>query len=82
MSDFHLGDRVMWITERETGIIIDLLDYEEKKIGLIGVILDSTKEFRQLKARDCKLYSFPDPLKELNEWLEQGNNSFPPGDCY
>lgn len=82
MIDFHLGDRVMWITEREPGIVIDLLDYEGENMGMIGVLLSSTKEFRSLKARDCELYNPSDPVDELDQWIEDGNIGFPPSDCY
>jgi hypothetical protein len=81
MVDFHLGDRVMWITERQPGIIIDLLDYEGENIGMIGVLLN-TKEFRSLKARDCEIYNPPVPTSDLDQWIKDGNIGFPPSDCY
>lgn len=82
MVDFHLGDRVMWITERQSGIIIDLLDYEGENIGMIGVLFDDTKEFQSLKARDCELYSPPDPVDDIDRWIANGGVGFPPSDCY
>lgn len=82
MVDFHLGDRVMWITEREPGIIIDLLDYEGERVGMIGVFLVDKKEFKSLKARDCELHTPPDPVDEIDQWIKNGGVGFPPSDCY
>lgn len=82
MVDFHLGDKVMWITERELGIIIDLLDYEGEDVGMIGVLLDASKEFRHLKARDCELHIPADPIDEIDDWIKRGGAGFPPSDCY
>ena len=82
MVDFYLGDCITWITEKETGIIIDLLDYEGEEAGIVGIILDETKKFELIKACDCELYSPPDPLEELDEWLAAGNVGFPRSDYY
>lgn len=60
MDDFHLGDRVIWTANCRLGIIIDLLDYEGGRRGVIGVVLDNPKEFKSISAAECKRHEPPD----------------------
>lgn len=54
--DFHLGERVLWVVQKETAIIINLLDYEGNDRGLIGILLDSTRHVFSVKADTCISY--------------------------
>jgi len=87
MVDFHLGDRVMWVTQKETGIVIDLLDYEGEDQGLIGVLLDSTKQAHHVSAKECTPYERPpsswmDDLTMQEKYYIEVEGRYPPNDYY
>jgi len=87
MVDFHLGDRVMWVARKETGIVIDLLDYEGEDQGLIGVLLDSTKQVHHVSAKDCVPYEQPPPswkdgLDPQDVYYIETEGRYPPNDYY
>jgi hypothetical protein len=76
MDDFHLGDRIFWIPSCRIGIIIDLLDYEGERLGIIGVMLDTPKEFKSLDAIECNRFE-PSTYESADDphisWLD-GNS--------
>lgn len=85
MEDFRLGDRIMWLPQKETAIIIDLLEYDGERRGMIGILLDTSKEMHAAAAKECVLYQpepEPDPLEVIDAWLANGGQGFPQSDCY
>lgn len=85
MDDFRLGDRVLWVPKKMTAIIIDLLEYDGARRGMIGILSDREKEMYTVAAEDCVIYvppPEPDPIEELDEWLANGGEGFPPSDIY
>jgi hypothetical protein len=81
--DFHLGDRVHWISEKRSGIIIDLLDYEGESAGTIGVLMDDAREVKSIRACECRTYT-PTPTKWEDELEDYGDGCYgwPRSDCY
>jgi hypothetical protein len=87
MLDFRLGDRVMWVTRKEMGIVTDLLDYEGGDKGLIGVLLNSTKQIHHISAKECTLHeklptSWKDGLDPQDIYYIEVEGRFPPNDYY
>lgn len=90
MDDFHLGDRVEWLTQRRltidggetyrAGIIIDLLDYEGSRRGVVGVLFDNPREMQSIPAIECRLATRPNWEDEY-DW-DPDRLGFPPSDVY
>lgn len=70
MRSFHLGDRVLWLPKKESGIVIDLLDYLEEDRGYIGLLKDGIRQMEQVKANECVLLTdFPNT--ETEEYIQE-----------